>query len=152
MKQNFFFLVIFSDGLRPNQKEILSLRAFLLLFVKQLIMKVIIESFSGVVVSGTDGLFSGRRLRLRFLCLSEVNHQCTNTEICKRLHILVIYALKVSSWHKEHLILFEFWVCTVLKIILKTHLLERLCSWSVLLYSRIMVWRMMSYRASSTTS
>lgn len=63
MKQNVFFLVIFSDGVRPNQKEILSLRAFLLLFVKQLIMKVIIESFSGVVVSGTDGLFSGERLK-----------------------------------------------------------------------------------------
>lgn len=31
---------VFSDGPRPNQKEILSLRAFLLLFVKQLIMKV----------------------------------------------------------------------------------------------------------------
>lgn len=32
--------MIFSDGPRPNQKEILSLRAFLLLFVKQLILKV----------------------------------------------------------------------------------------------------------------
>lgn len=28
------------DGPRPNQKEVHSLRAFLLLFVKQLIMKV----------------------------------------------------------------------------------------------------------------
>ncbi|PIO38003.1 hypothetical protein AB205_0207430 [Aquarana catesbeiana] len=27
------------DGLRPNQKEILSLRAFLLIFIKQLVMK-----------------------------------------------------------------------------------------------------------------
>ncbi|XP_075889221.1 lipopolysaccharide-responsive and beige-like anchor protein isoform X3 [Nelusetta ayraudi] len=34
-----FVPVMFSDGPRPNQKEILSLRAFLLLFVKQLIMK-----------------------------------------------------------------------------------------------------------------
>ena len=33
-------LFVFSDGPRPNHKEILSLRAFLLLFVKQLIMKV----------------------------------------------------------------------------------------------------------------
>lgn len=40
----FFFLVIFSDGPRPTQKEILSLRAFLLLFVKQLIMKVNINA------------------------------------------------------------------------------------------------------------
>lgn len=35
-----FILLMFSDGPRPNHKEILSLRAFLLLFVKQLIMKV----------------------------------------------------------------------------------------------------------------
>lgn len=40
---NFLLPVIFSDGPRPNQKEILSLRAFLLLFVKQLIMKVNID-------------------------------------------------------------------------------------------------------------
>lgn len=35
-----FIPPMFSDGPRPSQKEILSLRAFLLLFVKQLIMKV----------------------------------------------------------------------------------------------------------------
>lgn len=38
------FVPVFSDGSRPNQKEILSLRAFLLLFVKQLIMKVTVKS------------------------------------------------------------------------------------------------------------
>lgn len=30
----------FKDGPRPNQKEMLSLRAFLLMFIKQLVMKV----------------------------------------------------------------------------------------------------------------
>lgn len=33
-------LLVFTDGPRPSQKEIISLRAFMLLFLKQLILKV----------------------------------------------------------------------------------------------------------------
>lgn len=36
----YFFFFFFSDGPRPSQKEIISLRAFMLLFLKQLILKV----------------------------------------------------------------------------------------------------------------
>lgn len=35
-----FFASFFLDGPRPSQKEIISLRAFMLLFLKQLILKV----------------------------------------------------------------------------------------------------------------
>lgn len=35
-----YIYVSFVDGPRPTQKEILSLRAFLLMFIKQLVMKV----------------------------------------------------------------------------------------------------------------
>ncbi|MBZ3868997.1 Lipopolysaccharide-responsive and beige-like anchor protein [Sciurus carolinensis] len=38
------------DGPRPNQKEILSLRAFLLMFIKQLVMKILIEQICTQVI------------------------------------------------------------------------------------------------------
>lgn len=96
---NFLLPVIFSDGPRPNQKEILSLRAFLLLFVKQLIMKVNIDvncSFhliSGCAAnSGVTWNHSARKLcpvLMTFLhfestqisCLSEVNHYTISKRI-----------------------------------------------------------------------
>lgn len=48
----FFFW--FSDGPRPNQKEMLSLRAFLLLFVKQLIIKVSLCRNKTLTFSGSS--------------------------------------------------------------------------------------------------
>lgn len=39
------WLIFFLDGPRPSQKEIISLRAFMLLFLKQLILKVKITLF-----------------------------------------------------------------------------------------------------------
>lgn len=40
MLSHLSLLCIWSDGPRPSQKEIISLRAFMLLFLKQLILKV----------------------------------------------------------------------------------------------------------------
>lgn len=69
----FFFPVIFSDGPRPNQKEIISLRAFLLLFVKQLIMKVTID------VNCSFHLISGCAAKCCHLeTLSQVTVSCTD--------------------------------------------------------------------------
>lgn len=108
-----FAFVCWSDGPRPSQKEIISLRAFMLLFLKQLILKVQPEKCLIIITQPRKKLlyvfcFFSRpswgacRPNLKFECLFRELHWKLS-ESLSAFCVCVCVSVKMRLLHMLHL-------------------------------------------------